>query len=155
MEEFDARYPAYGFSRHKGYATSHHLAILARDGPCPIHRYSFRPVAQPVFSFAQRRSRGMNWDGAAKSLPPAFCKTRGYRILHRNYRPHGGGEVDLVCRQGDTLIFVEVKTRRSLAFGRPYEAVDLDKTTAHHAGSARLDAASRRREQRLPPFRHR
>ena len=55
MEELDARYPAYGFSRHKGYATSHHLAILARDGPCPIHRYSFRPVAQPVFAFAQRR----------------------------------------------------------------------------------------------------
>ena len=56
MLEWDARYPAYGFSRHKGYATSQHLAILARDGPCPIHRYSFRPVAQPVFSFAQRRS---------------------------------------------------------------------------------------------------
>ena len=55
MDEIDVRYPAYGFSRHKGYATSHHLAILARDGPCPIHRYSFRPVAQPVFSFAQRR----------------------------------------------------------------------------------------------------
>ena len=55
MDEWDARYPAYGFSRHKGYATSHHLAILSRDGPCPIHRYSFRPVAQPVFSFAQRR----------------------------------------------------------------------------------------------------
>ena len=55
MDELDARYPAYGFSRHKGYATSHHLAILARDGPCPIHRYTFRPVAQPVFPFAQRR----------------------------------------------------------------------------------------------------
>ena len=55
MDELDALYPAYGFSRHKGYATSHHLAILARDGPCPIHRYSFRPVAQPVFAFAQRR----------------------------------------------------------------------------------------------------
>ena len=56
MEELDARYPAYGFSCHKGYATSQHLAILARDGPCPIHRYSFRPVAQPVFAFARRRS---------------------------------------------------------------------------------------------------
>ena len=55
MEEIDMRYPAYGFSQHKGYATSRHLAILARDGPCPIHRYSFRPVAQPVFSFAHRR----------------------------------------------------------------------------------------------------
>ena len=55
MDDLDARYPGYGFARHKGYATGYHLAILARDGPCPIHRYSFRPVAQPVFSFAQRR----------------------------------------------------------------------------------------------------
>ena len=56
-----------------------------------------------------------------------FLETRGYRVLRRNYRPRGGGEVDLVCRQGDTLVFVEVKTRRSLAFGRPHEAVDRAK----------------------------
>ncbi len=54
MEELDSRYPAYGFARHKGYATGHHLAILARDGPCPIHRYTFRPVAQPLLAFANR-----------------------------------------------------------------------------------------------------
>ena len=49
MEEMDRRYPAYGFARHKGYATSNHLAILARHGPCPIHRFTFRPVGQPLF----------------------------------------------------------------------------------------------------------
>ncbi len=54
MEDFDSRYPAYGFARHKGYATGQHLAILARDGPCPIHRFSFRPVAQPLLEFAER-----------------------------------------------------------------------------------------------------
>ena len=54
MDDLDARYPAYGFARHKGYATGYHLAILARDGPCPIHRYTFRPVAQPLLAFAQR-----------------------------------------------------------------------------------------------------
>ena len=52
MVEYDARYPAYGFASHKGYPTSRHLAILARDGPCPIHRYSFRPVGQPFLPFA-------------------------------------------------------------------------------------------------------
>ena len=56
MDELDTRFPGYGFSRHKGYATSHHLAALAREGPCPIHRYSFRPIAQPVLPFAQERS---------------------------------------------------------------------------------------------------
>lgn len=56
MDEMDTLYPAYGFSRHKGYATSQHLAILTRDGPCPIHRHSFRPVAQSALSSARHRS---------------------------------------------------------------------------------------------------
>ena len=42
----DALYPAYGFSKHKGYGTAEHLAALALHGPCPEHRVSFRPVAQ-------------------------------------------------------------------------------------------------------------
>ena len=46
MNELDRRYPLYGFARHKGYATSQHLANLAQHGPCPIHRFSFRPVAE-------------------------------------------------------------------------------------------------------------
>jgi ribonuclease HII len=59
MVELDAQYPVYGFAQHKGYATREHLAILARDGPCPIHRFSFSPMAQPVFPFVElgRRAR--------------------------------------------------------------------------------------------------
>jgi ribonuclease HII len=49
--ELDARYPAYGFARHKGYPTPDHLAALARFGPCPAHRRSFAPVAQAAFGF--------------------------------------------------------------------------------------------------------
>ena len=51
----------------------------------------------------------------------------GYKVLYRNYRAPKGGEVDLVCRDGDTLVFVEVKTRSSAAFGAPAEAVTRDK----------------------------
>ncbi len=40
----DARFPGYGFARHKGYATADHLAALQRLGPCEIHRRSFAPV---------------------------------------------------------------------------------------------------------------
>lgn len=47
----------------------------------------------------------------------------GYKVLYRNFRAPKGGEVDLVCRDGDTLVFVEVKTRSSEAFGAPAEAV--------------------------------
>ena len=49
MLEYDRRFPAYGFARHKGYGTIRHLAALAEHGPCPIHRLSFAPLkpAQP------------------------------------------------------------------------------------------------------------
>lgn len=47
MEALDGQYPGYGFARHKGYGTKEHLDALARLGPCPCHRRSFRPVAQP------------------------------------------------------------------------------------------------------------
>jgi ribonuclease HII len=46
MERLDARYPGYGFARHKGYPTRDHQAALARLGPCPAHRRSFGPVAR-------------------------------------------------------------------------------------------------------------
>jgi len=46
MEELDAVYPGYEFSRHKGYPTALHLAKLQEHGVSPIHRRSFRPVAQ-------------------------------------------------------------------------------------------------------------
>jgi ribonuclease HII len=46
MRELDARYPGYGFARHKGYGTREHLGALERFGPCPEHRRSFAPVSQ-------------------------------------------------------------------------------------------------------------
>ncbi len=39
-----ASYPGYGFAAHKGYGTPAHAAMLARLGPCPLHRKSFAPV---------------------------------------------------------------------------------------------------------------
>jgi ribonuclease HII len=44
MVALDARYPGYGFARHKGYPTPDHLEALARLGPCDIHRRTFAPV---------------------------------------------------------------------------------------------------------------
>ena len=46
MLEMDARYPDYGFARHKGYGTGLHLERLKIHGPSPIHRKTFAPVAQ-------------------------------------------------------------------------------------------------------------
>lgn len=46
MQAWDELYPLYGFARHKGYGTSQHLQALREHGPCPLHRLSYRPVAQ-------------------------------------------------------------------------------------------------------------
>ena len=51
-----------------------------------------------------------------------FLRRAGYKILARNYRTPVG-ELDIVARHGKLLVFIEVKTRRSLAFGTPQEAV--------------------------------
>lgn len=41
MEEMDAKYPEYGFAKHKGYGTKEHMDAIRTYGPCPIHRRSF------------------------------------------------------------------------------------------------------------------
>jgi putative endonuclease len=56
-----------------------------------------------------------------------YLKRSGYKVLLRNFRGRSGGEIDVVCRDRDTLVFVEVKTRRREDFGRPFEAVDREK----------------------------
>lgn len=45
------KFPEYGFEKHKGYGTKFHLSQLERHGPCPIHRQTFRPVAQLSLPF--------------------------------------------------------------------------------------------------------
>jgi ribonuclease HII len=50
MRDFCAQFPEYCFSQHKGYGTELHLTRLHELGPCPIHRRSFEPVAQPLLA---------------------------------------------------------------------------------------------------------
>jgi putative endonuclease len=57
-----------------------------------------------------------------------YLQTRGYYILERNFRCRGG-EVDLIALDGGTVVFVEVKLRRSHARGAPIEAVTQLKQT--------------------------
>jgi ribonuclease HII len=51
LVELDSLYPGYGLARHKGYCSAEHLEALARLGPTPLHRKSYRPVAQTFFNF--------------------------------------------------------------------------------------------------------
>ena len=55
-----------------------------------------------------------------------YLRRHGYRILVRRFKTRSG-EIDIVCRQGEWLVFVEVKTRKSDDYGAPSEAVTKDK----------------------------
>lgn len=56
----------------------------------------------------------------------AHLSGKGYRLLERNYRCRLG-EIDIIAEDGETVAFIEVKTRSSLLFGAPQEAVDQKK----------------------------
>ena len=81
-----------------------------------------------------------------EDLAASFLKSKGYALLGRNVRFGSRGELDLVARSpsSDTLVFVEVKTRRSENHGRPFSAVDRRKRRA-------LGRAALRYLRRLKP----
>lgn len=63
---------------------------------------------------------------AGEEAAARFLIARGYRIVEQNVR-FRSGEIDIVARDGATLVFIEVKTRRSSQFGTPAEAVNRTK----------------------------
>jgi putative endonuclease len=60
-----------------------------------------------------------------------FLKNKGYKILNKNYKTHVG-EIDIIAKDGDCLVFVEVKTRSSRDFGAPSEAVSSQKIRKYY-----------------------
>jgi putative endonuclease len=82
---------------------------------------------------------------AGEAAVAAWYAERGYEVLDRNWRCPAG-ELDLVMRAGATLVFCEVKTRSSAAFGAPVEAVTLAKQARlRRLAGLWLDAGGRRR----------
>ncbi|HLA68970.1 MAG TPA: YraN family protein [Bacteroidota bacterium] len=63
---------------------------------------------------------------AGELLAAEYLLHKGLTILVRNYR-YDQGEIDLICEDGEELVFVEVKTRTSKVFGDPEEAVTESK----------------------------
>jgi putative endonuclease len=59
---------------------------------------------------------------AGEAFAARLLRKRGYKILETNYR-NQLGEIDIIARDGDAIVFVEVKTRRSLHYGNPKWAV--------------------------------
>ena len=61
-----------------------------------------------------------------EALAAAFLTERGYRVMARNFRVQGA-EIDIVAEQSGTIVFVEVKTRRTGRYGSPAQAVGIRK----------------------------
>ncbi|MEJ3404228.1 YraN family protein [Rathayibacter sp. YIM 133350] len=61
-----------------------------------------------------------------EDLAADYLRQHGYRVLERNWRCRQG-EIDVVAEHDGEIVFVEVKTRSSLAYGHPFEAITLGK----------------------------
>ena len=96
-------------------------------------------------------SRHIALGAAGERAAERFLRAHKFRILERNWRCHAG-EIDIVAREGEQLVIIEVKTRSSTSHGHPFEALTPTKiarlyrlgilwAAAHrHRGSIRLDA---------------
>lgn len=70
-----------------------------------------------------------------EDLAHRYLRSSGFLVLVRNYRPSGGeAEVDIVARDGDITVFVEVKSRSTEEYGAPDRAIDEEKQ--RHISSA-------------------
>ncbi|MCW5979800.1 MAG: YraN family protein [Bryobacteraceae bacterium] len=79
-----------------------------------------------------RRRRRWQADQAlgrrGEDLAHRYLRERGFIVVARNHRARSGiGELDIVARDGEMLVFVEVKSRRTDEFGSPDRAIDPDK----------------------------
>ena len=120
MEELCEEYPHYGFESHKGYGTKRHIEAIRRLGPCAEHRMSFRPLSQ--VSTRRVESSRTAVGRSAESFAASALEDMDMTIISRNFATRFG-EIDLVARAGDSLVFVEVRARRSTAFVTPAETV--------------------------------
>ncbi|MCK9281132.1 MAG: YraN family protein [Melioribacteraceae bacterium] len=67
-----------------------------------------------------------NFGGSGEKLAADFLQKKGYEIIRLNYRFHHG-EIDLIAKENEVLVFVEVKTRLSDKYGSPITAISKSK----------------------------
>ena len=78
-----------------------------------------------------------------------YLKKNGYRIIEKNYRTRLG-EIDIIAKDGKTIVFVEVKARRSIRYGHPKWAItpkkkrNMSMVALHYLKSTRQNKAKAR-----------
>ena len=93
-----------------------------------------RSLQRPAFGPTDRdQMTDGEWKQAVgrtgEDLAAKFLRREGLKVLYRNFRAPKGGEVDIVCRDGETLVFTEIKTRSTADYGDPGRAVNRKKQT--------------------------
>ena len=68
-----------------------------------------------------------SWGAEHEEIALNYLLEKGYRLIKKNFRFGKAGEIDLVMREGDVYVFVEVKARRNHAFGLPEDSVNATK----------------------------
>ena len=99
------------------------------------------PHPPPVLPTSQgynsaREMKRRDTGALGEKLARDFLKKQGYRILETNYR-YPEGEVDIVAKHKDSLVFIEVRTKKSLEFGSPEESITRTKRERLRAAAAR------------------
>lgn len=149
MTELAQQYPVYEFDKHKGYGTQLHCEKILAYGPCPIHRASFlTKLLHPEQATQKKRSRTRVVGDRGEDEALQYLLQQGYELVERNYAC-SYGEVDMIVRDAEYLVFVEVKSRSWDALDRPSAAVDQRKrrkllqTADHYINEHGLDRIQR------------
>ena len=128
MRQYEIVFPEYGFAKHKGYGTKQHIEAIQNSKASPIHRKSFNPISQYLPSFAYyKRNRLIGKLG----VQLVACKMirSGHEILETNYNVSKVGEIDIISRDNNELVFTEVKTQTSgHSLGESHSHIDAKKS---------------------------
>ena len=117
MRNYDLIFPEYGFAKHKGYGTAEHLFNLRNHLACPIHRKGFRPVVNYMPSLSHLKENRLLEKWGTRLAARELIRN-GYTVLAMNYSAAPYGEIDVVAKENDTVVFVEVKSASQKTLGR-------------------------------------
>ncbi len=121
MAHYHTLYPEYDFDKNKGYGSSSHIAAIKTIGSCDIHRQTF------LKNFVDEDSTADAKGAVGEALAVKQMLKQGYEILETNYSVYGVGEIDVIAKKENFIVFTEVKYRSSQYGGDPCEAIDLKK----------------------------
>ena len=124
MKRWAEIYPEYAFEKHKGYGTAEHIKALEVNYPTPLHRRYFAPIKHMAFPRHPTKAFIGRW---GENWAIYYLILKGYHFIQRNY--HGGtkGEIDIIMKDREQFIMVEVKTSTGLDEYSTAERIDDEK----------------------------